>query len=94
MELPGMEMVGWHCRIRRPYPGCSSLNRPSQNYSHTLHPAQAAAGLLTRAFIPLWDNDKIAFTVKFLDELCQAIPCHELGFLPEPSIVDFVRNLV
>jgi len=69
------------------------LKQANQNYSHTLHPAQAAAGLLTRAFIPLWDHDKITFTVKFLDELCQAIPCHELGFLPEPSIVDFVRNL-
>ena len=80
-------------------PDSASLSRvfivkqADRNYRHPFHPAQAAAGLFTRAFIPLWDHDKITFSVEFLDELCQSIPCYELGFLPEPSIVDFVRNV-
>ncbi len=69
------------------------LKQANQNYSQPLHPAQAAAGLFKRAFIPLWDNEKIAFTLRFLDELCQSIPCYELGFLPESSIVELIRNL-
>jgi len=69
------------------------LKQASQNYVKSLPPAQAASSLLTRSFIPLWDAGKMAFTLGFLDELCQSIPCLELGFLPDSSIVDFLRNL-
>jgi hypothetical protein len=69
------------------------LKQAAQNYAAPLAPVQAAAGLLARAFVPLWDPEKIAFSLAFLDELCQAVPCQELGFLPEPSAVDFVREL-
>ena len=69
------------------------LKQAAQNGSTMLHPAQASGGLLARLFVPLWDAEKIAITLKILDELCQAIPCLELGFLPDTSVVDFVRNL-
>jgi len=31
------------------------------------------------------------FTLGFLDELVQEVPGYELGFVPEDSVVDFVR---
>jgi len=69
------------------------LKQAVKNYVTPLLPAQAASSLLTRAFIPLWDAAKMAFTLDFLDELCQSFPCLELGFLPDSSIVDFLRSL-
>jgi hypothetical protein len=69
------------------------LQKADRNFTRRLQPIQATSNLLTRAFLPLWDAEKMEFTLKFLDELYQSVPCEELGFLPESSVVDFVRNL-
>ncbi len=69
------------------------LKQGPQNNSTPLINVQATSSLLARAFIPLWDAEKITFTLSFLDELSQAIPCQELEFLPDSSAVDFVQNL-
>ena len=89
----------WHGEGGMALPNSAPLSRvfilkqAAKNEAAPLQPAQAVSSLLARAFIPLWDADKIAFTLKFLDELCQAVPCQELGFLPDSSAVDFVRGL-
>ena len=31
----------------------------------------------------------MTFTLQFLDELCQAVPCYELGFVPDQSAVEY-----
>jgi hypothetical protein len=69
------------------------LKQAAQNYAASISPVQAAGSLLARTFVPLWDADKINYSLTFLDELCQAVPCLELGFLPDSSAVDFVRNM-
>lgn len=69
------------------------LKQADQNTVSSLHPVDAAGRLLARTFVPLWDADKIDYSLKFLDELCQAVPCVELGFLPDSSAVEFVLNL-
>ncbi len=35
----------------------------------------------------------MAFILNFLEELCQEVPCQELGFRPDSSAVDFVLGL-
>ena len=69
------------------------LKQASENYLAPLKPVQAAGLLLARTFVPLWDAEKISFSLKFLDELCRTVPCHELGFIPDSSAVEFVRSL-
>jgi len=69
------------------------LKQATKNYSKALHPVEVAGSLLARAFVPLWDDDKITYSLAFLDTLSQGIPCLELGFRPETSIVNFVRDL-
>lgn len=69
------------------------LKQAEQNTVISLHPVQAAGMLLARSFVPLWDADKIEFSLKFLDELCQAVPCQEFGFLPDLSAVQFAQGL-
>ena len=58
-----------------------------------LRPAEAAQSLLTRSFLPFWDASGMAFTLAFLDELVQTVPCYDFGFVPDRSAVDFARCL-
>lgn len=100
-EADGFRLYGtpWHGEGGMALPDSAPLKRvfilkqAAQNTTTPLQPIQAVSGLLTRAFIPLWDAEKMTNTLEFLDELCQAIPCQELGFLPDSSVVDIVRNL-
>lgn len=69
------------------------LKQAPVNSISALHPSQATAGLLARAFIPIWDAEKMAFILSFLENLVSNIPCLEFGFMPDPSAVDFVLGL-
>ncbi len=57
-------------------------------------PAQAAARLFACSFLPFWDRDGVDFTIGFLGAMTGAVPCHELAFVPEPSVVSFVTGQV
>ena len=67
------------------------LKHASSNQAVRLSPAQAVAALLVRTFAPLWSAPAMAFTLQFLDELCQNVPCYELGFVPDQSAMEYVR---
>ena len=69
------------------------LKHAETNLAVHLSPAQAATALLVRSFAPLWSTSSMTFTLQLLDELCQAIPCYELGFVPDQSAVEYVRCL-
>ena len=69
------------------------LKHASQNQVLPLSPADATARLLVRSFPTFWDPAGMDFTLSFLAELSQTIPCYELGFRPEPEVIDFVRSL-
>lgn len=34
----------------------------------------------------------MAFTLRFLADLCRAVPCHDLGFVPDGQAVEFLRR--
>ncbi len=69
------------------------INHAQSNHAVRIPPVKAAAALLVRCFPALWDAQAMSYTLQFLDELCQAIPCYELGFLPDQSSVEYVRRL-
>lgn len=48
----------------------------------------AAAKLLSCAFLPFHDADGVANTVAAAERVAAAVPCHELWFAPERSVVD------
>jgi hypothetical protein len=58
---------------------------------HRVEGAKAASMLLTRCFPPLWDAAGMSFTLDFCAQLAADVPCHELGFVPDESVVDLVR---
>ena len=51
----------------------------------------AASKLLTRSFLPLWDAEGMAFSLDFCARVAGAVPCYELGFVPDQDVIDFVR---
>jgi len=69
------------------------LKQARSNQAMPISPVRAASDLLVRSFSPFWSKEGMIFTLKFLAELCQQVPCAELGFVPDSSAVDFVCNL-
>jgi hypothetical protein len=55
--------------------------------------ARAATMLLTRSFPPLWDEKGMAFTLDLIAGMAEKIPCYELHFQADETIVDFVRSV-
>ncbi len=69
------------------------IKHGNTNQAVPLSPPQAAASLLVRTFAALWDASAMAYSLQFLDELCQAIPCYEFGFVPDKTAVEYIRCL-
>jgi hypothetical protein len=87
----------WHGDARVASPDAVPLERifliqhANENTAVPLNPLDATSRLLVCSFPTFWDAEGMAFTLKFLDELSQTVPCYELGFVPDESVVDFVR---
>jgi hypothetical protein len=69
------------------------LKHAAQNEAHHTQAASAVAALAARSYLPFWDRDGVDRALAFLDELTQAIPCYELGFVPDSSVVDYIKCL-
>jgi hypothetical protein len=87
----------WHGDARAASPDAVPLERvfliqhASVNRALSLEPLDAASRLLVRSFPTFWDAEGMAFTLQFLGRLSQAVPCYELGFVPDRGVVDYVR---
>lgn len=43
------------------------------------------------SFPPLWDAQAMSYTMEFLNDLAQTVPCRQLSFKPDSSIVGFIK---
>jgi hypothetical protein len=69
------------------------LKHARENYVLPLDPVTAAAALLVRTYAPHWDKCGMEFTLSFLGDLSQTVHCYELGFVPDFTVVNFVRDI-
>jgi hypothetical protein len=89
----------WHgdCSLvsaaRAPIDRVFFLRHCPSNEARRVERTDAATGVLTRCFPPLWDVEGMRFSLELCAELAAAVPCYDLGFTPDASIVDFVRGL-
>ena len=67
------------------------LKQAPKNQLLALKPVDAYTKMLVRSFPTYWNSAGMDFTLGFLDELVQEVPCFVLGFVPDNSVVDFVR---
>jgi len=68
------------------------LAKGRENAVNPVTAGQAAARLFACAFPPFWDRDGVDFTLEFLGELAAVVPCLELAFVPDASVVTFVKE--
>lgn len=67
------------------------LKHAGKSIVKKLSPLEATSRLIVCSFPTFWDKKGMEFTLKFCAELAKRIPCYELGFVPDESILDFVR---
>lgn len=87
----------WHGDARLAQAGSAPLDKIfflRHGAQHELVPqgkADAAARLFSCSFPPFYSHHGLEFTLEFLDHLTEAVPCAELSFVPEASLVEFIR---
>lgn len=59
-----------------------------------LNPGEATAELLVRTFLPYWDAEGVSFMLDFVRDLVMQVPCFSLAFVPDGSVVDYVREML
>jgi hypothetical protein len=67
------------------------LQKSEKNASHLLTPGQASVELFKRSSIPLWDVTATSKALDFIDRLVARVPCYVLEFVPDESIIDYIR---
>jgi hypothetical protein len=87
----------WHGELAEtaghgvPLAGIFFPDRGHANRVTLLRPAAAAARLVPRWLQPCWDAAAVARTLDLVHDLVTTTPCSELAFVPDHSVVDFLR---
>jgi len=63
------------------------------NSVRKLKEAEAVQSLLTCSFPPYWDSAGMNFTLEFFSQLAAAVPCYELFFKPDSSVIELIKNI-
>jgi hypothetical protein len=69
------------------------LRQGKKNFAQLKGGAEAVSMLLARSFPPFWDREGMAFAIEFCQRLVSTIPCYELTFVRDGSLIDFVRRI-
>ena len=67
------------------------LNQAKANSLVEVSRLDAASSLVACSFPTFWDKDGMDFTLGFIDQLVQEIPCYQFNFLGDSSIIDFIK---
>jgi hypothetical protein len=67
------------------------LRHDERNSASPKQGAAASSMLMARGFLPFWDEGGMRFTLDFCAELVESVPCYELGFMPDDSVIRSVR---
>lgn len=70
-----------------------SIRHGDENAIVPLKAGKAVSELLVRSFPTFWNPEGMAFTLEFLGRMTRQVPCYDLRFLPDKSIVEFVRSV-
>ena len=69
------------------------IKHGKENSAKLLNKLDATSRLIVRAFPTYWNQEGMKFTLDFTSEITENIPCYELPFKPDESIIDFVRGV-
>ncbi|MDO9579598.1 MAG: hypothetical protein Q7J06_03390 [Bacteroidales bacterium] len=69
------------------------LKHAKKNTAKKIAPMEATSRLIVCSFPTFWDKKGMEFTLSFCAELAEKVPCYELGFVPDESVLDFVEEV-
>ena len=94
-----MHGTPWHGEARFVSPRSTKLDHifflkhDQDNAVRPLNRADTVVEFLKASFPPFWDSPGVEFAMAFLSDLTEKVPCQELSFKPDASVIDFIRNL-
>ena len=68
------------------------IKHAKKNVLKKLSYSEAVSMLLSTSFVPFWDKRAMADLLDIYSRLVRKIPCYELGFSPDKSVVEFLRG--
>jgi hypothetical protein len=69
------------------------IKHGNENSAKLLNKTDAASRLVVRAFPTYWDAPGMKFTLDLATNIIENVPCYELPFLPDETVIDFVRRI-
>ena len=69
------------------------LHHGNKNLAAPKDGTEVLSMLLTRCFPAIWDKRGMDYTVDFCHRLVKKVPTYELDFVPDKTVVEFVRSL-
>jgi len=69
------------------------LKHGKENILRPKTDSEAVSMILTRSFPPFWDHRAMGDVLNLLDRLVRAVPCYEMHFLPDESVINYVRSM-
>ena len=76
---------------RAPLKGVYFLNKGIKNKVVPLRNSDAATRFFACSFPPFFSQQGLDFTLSFLEEVVHSVPCRELSFLPEESVLELIK---
>jgi hypothetical protein len=56
-----------------------------------LNRADTVVEFLKASFPPFWNSPGVEFAMAFLSDLTEKVPCRELSFKPDNSVIQFIK---
>ena len=89
----------WHGEAKFGSPQSAGLDKiffirhGDANSVRKMKGAEAVQSLLTCSFPPYWDSAGMNFTLEFFSQMAAAVPCYELFFKPDSSVIELIKNV-
>jgi hypothetical protein len=90
----------WHGEAKYGLPRAVRLERIfflRHGANHSIKQAsriEAVSKFLTCSFPPYWDPQAMEFSMELFADLTAHIPCEQLTFMPEISVVEFIEKTI
>jgi hypothetical protein len=77
---------------RAPITAVYFLRKGQKNELVTQKTSDSISRLFACSFPPFYNRDALDFTLVFLEDVVRKVPCYELKFTPDKSVVDFITS--
>jgi len=77
---------------RAPLTAIYFLEKGKKNELVGQKPSDSISRLFACSFSPFYNRDALDFTLSFLEDVVKNVPCYELKFTPDKSVVEFVKG--